>query len=53
MSVTAEYVENQAISDMLCEMGVDYLQGYFYAKPEPLVDKLTDHTIDRKMLRSA
>ncbi|HHH43574.1 MAG TPA: EAL domain-containing protein [Gammaproteobacteria bacterium] len=32
----AEFVENQAISDLLHEIGVDFAQGYHYSKPQPL-----------------
>ncbi|MBN8451708.1 EAL domain-containing protein [Accumulibacter sp.] len=31
----AEYVESRAIVDRLCELGVDYAQGYFFGKPAP------------------
>ncbi len=30
----AEYVENAAVAELLREMGIDYLQGYFMGKPE-------------------
>jgi len=33
----AEFVENQAILEKLREVGVDYVQGYGVARPEPLV----------------
>jgi EAL domain-containing protein (putative c-di-GMP-specific phosphodiesterase class I) len=32
----AEFVENQAIVQILGELGVDYMQGYGIAKPRPL-----------------
>ena len=32
----AEFVENQAIQDVLLDLGVRYSQGYFVGKPEPL-----------------
>jgi len=32
----AEFAENQAIIDELGKIGVDYAQGYFNGKPEPL-----------------
>lgn len=32
----AEYVENEAIFDILKEIGVDYSQGYFFGKPTEL-----------------
>lgn len=36
MKTICEYVENAEIEDILKEMGVDYAQGYFHAKPEPI-----------------
>ena len=30
----AEFVENGEIAKMLMELGVDYLQGYYFGKPE-------------------
>ncbi|RMF14694.1 MAG: EAL domain-containing protein [Gammaproteobacteria bacterium] len=33
--VVAEGVENQAISDLLSDMGSDYLQGYHFSRPLP------------------
>ena len=36
IEVVAEYVENEAIYNILCELGVDYSQGYYFGKPEPL-----------------
>ncbi len=32
----AEYVENGNIYKILKKMGVDYSQGYYFGKPEPL-----------------
>ncbi|WP_299773409.1 GGDEF domain-containing phosphodiesterase [uncultured Pseudoteredinibacter sp.] len=34
LKVTAEFVENQIISEQLCDMGVDYQQGYYFDKPK-------------------
>jgi len=34
---TAEFVENASIAAHLKEVGVDYLQGYYVGKPEPIV----------------
>lgn len=42
MKVTAEYVENQEIIDLLESMGVDYLQGYAISRPVPL-DSIFDN----------
>lgn len=36
--VIAEYVENQELVESLTEIGVDYLQGYFFSVPRPLED---------------
>ncbi len=35
LKTIAEYVENEEIQNELIHMGVDYLQGYGLAKPEP------------------
>jgi EAL domain-containing protein (putative c-di-GMP-specific phosphodiesterase class I)/CheY-like chemotaxis protein len=32
----AEYVENEEIYNTICELGVDYSQGYYFGKPAPL-----------------
>lgn len=39
--VVAEFVENQAIVDLLLEMNVDYLQGYHLGMPESLEKTLS------------
>ena len=36
LQIIAEYVENKEIYELLCELGVDYSQGYYFGKPEPL-----------------
>lgn len=36
IDTVAEYVENQAIADVVRGLGVDYAQGYAFGKPEPL-----------------
>jgi len=33
----AEFVENQNIANQLRDIGVDFAQGYYFSKPEPLV----------------
>ncbi|SDZ80057.1 PAS domain S-box-containing protein/diguanylate cyclase (GGDEF) domain-containing protein [Desulfuromusa kysingii] len=38
LEIVAEYVENEAIVVALKNLGVDYAQGYYYAKPVPLED---------------
>ena len=32
----AEFVENQETMQALCEINVDYAQGYFIGKPSPM-----------------
>ncbi len=34
----AEFVENRAIAEQLKDIGVDFAQGYYFSKPEPLLD---------------
>lgn len=36
IEVVGEFVENEEIYLLLKELGVDYSQGYFFGKPEPL-----------------
>lgn len=33
----AEYVENEKIFDVLCDIGIDYSQGYYFGKPQDLL----------------
>lgn len=35
LSVVVEGVETQEELDLICEFGVDYIQGYYFAKPMP------------------
>ncbi|MDP2104011.1 MAG: EAL domain-containing protein, partial [Candidatus Gracilibacteria bacterium] len=35
-TVTAEYVENKEIYEILLELGVDHFQGWYFAKAVPL-----------------
>lgn len=42
MQTIAEFVENNAIKDMLFEIGVDYAQGYGIHKPMPFEELLND-----------
>ncbi len=37
MQTTAEFVESEAQARLLSEMGVDYLQGYAFGRPAPLL----------------
>ncbi len=36
IKTTAEFVENEEIFNIVCELGIDYSQGYYFGKPEPL-----------------
>ena len=36
IQIIAEYVENENIFNILKDMGVEYSQGYYFGKPEPL-----------------
>lgn len=38
LKTIAEFVETEAALERLCEIGVDYAQGYGIARPEPLCD---------------
>ena len=33
----AEFIENEAIYKIIKEIGVDFSQGYYFGKPEPLL----------------
>lgn len=33
----AEFVETEAIVAVLCDLGVDYAQGYYIGRPEPMI----------------
>jgi EAL domain-containing protein (putative c-di-GMP-specific phosphodiesterase class I) len=39
MHTVAESVEDAATLDMIKALGIDYVQGYFIAKPEALLDE--------------
>jgi len=36
IQTVAEFVENENIANIITDLGIDYSQGYFYAKPEVL-----------------
>jgi len=36
IKTVAEFVENENIAKIITNLGIDYSQGYFYAKPEPI-----------------
>jgi diguanylate cyclase (GGDEF)-like protein len=39
----AEYVENEKVLKVVKDLGIDYAQGYYLGKPEPLEEKLKKH----------
>ena len=39
-TTVAEFVEDEEILSVLCDIGVDYAQGYGIGKPAPLTDLL-------------
>lgn len=41
--VVAEYVENLAIAQALQEMGVEWAQGYYFHRPEPVKRLVLEH----------
>jgi diguanylate cyclase (GGDEF)-like protein len=54
MSITtvAEYIETEAISTRIAELGVDYGQGFAIGKPIPLEDLLTELPLPSDPARS-
>ncbi len=49
----AEYVENEAVVELLTEIGVDYGQGFYLGKPEPIENFLVKKSFLNKMTNSA
>lgn len=49
----AEWVENEAIADILKKIGVDYAQGYHYSKPQPFTKTLSELSVAQKELKIA
>ena len=39
----AEYVENEKVLEVVKDLGIDYAQGYYLGKPEPLEEKFKKH----------
>jgi EAL domain-containing protein (putative c-di-GMP-specific phosphodiesterase class I) len=39
----AESVENEKVLEVVKDLGIDYAQGYYLGKPEPLEEKLNNH----------
>ncbi|HKI85556.1 MAG TPA: EAL domain-containing protein, partial [Thermoanaerobaculia bacterium] len=44
IATVAEAVSSRAIAERLTEMGVDYLQGYWLDRPQPLAELLDDES---------
>ncbi|ARN74665.1 EAL domain-containing protein [Oceanicoccus sagamiensis] len=51
--IVAEFVENEAIVAQLKELGVDYAQGYYFSKPEPLSSLKHKRIFNSNRLRPA
>ncbi|MDW3094297.1 MAG: EAL domain-containing protein [Gammaproteobacteria bacterium] len=49
----AEYVENEAVVELLTEIGVDYGQGFHLGKPEPIENYLVNKSFLKKISNSA
>jgi diguanylate cyclase (GGDEF)-like protein len=39
----AEFVENEKVLEVVKDLGIDYAQGYYLGKPEPLEEKFKKH----------
>lgn len=49
MQTVAEFVENDAIVELLREIGIDYGQGYGLGRPKPLDELLTEQQKNRAL----
>jgi Amt family ammonium transporter len=49
----AEYVENEAVVELLTEIGVDYGQGFHLGRPEPIENFLASKNLIQKFKNSA
>ena len=47
IELVAEFVENKEIYDVLCGLGVEYSQGYYFGKPTPMLHKKYDFQPDK------
>ena len=45
LKLVAEGIEDQGTAELLRDMGVHYLQGYYFAKPLPMME--CKHFIDK------
>jgi len=39
----AEFIENENVLEVVKDLGIDYAQGYYLGKPEPLEEKIKKH----------
>ena len=51
--IVAEFVENEAIVLELKDLGVDYAQGYYFSKPEPLSKLKYKRAVNSNRLKPA
>ncbi len=49
----AEYVENEAVVELLSEIGVDYGQGFYLGKPQPIEEFFSKGSVFSKIAGSA
>jgi len=49
----AEYVENEAVVELLTEIGVDYGQGFHLGRPEPIENFFKKDSLFQKFSNSA
>jgi len=40
--IVAEHVEDKATAELITEMGADYIQGYYYSKPLPITEFMSE-----------
>ncbi|MBF0245250.1 MAG: EAL domain-containing protein [Planctomycetes bacterium] len=39
MKTIAEFVSSEAVHKVVCDLGIDYSQGYLFGKPESMPQK--------------
>jgi len=53
LKTIAEFVENEATERLLKQMNIDFAQGYYYGKPQPLNQQLLQQTSADKLNSNA
>jgi len=48
MKTVAEFVSSKQIHETVSNIGIDYSQGYYFGKPEPLLKQNTDYINENK-----